>query len=152
MHLGISSFEPEWYYNKQMGAQLLRLCISFLFVWAVFHPCFSVLYIIFQPLRYVLFCFTFQSVTTYSSLLKSLVYLCLLPFDILFFFFLFFVLSFFPPPCKESWSFLVCVSLFLDLLDLCVISGFRPEVDENSLFWITTQRLVVISYRRFGTT
>ena len=32
MYLGISSFEPEWYYNKQMGAQLLCLCISFLFV------------------------------------------------------------------------------------------------------------------------
>jgi hypothetical protein len=33
-----------------------------------------------------------------------------------------------------------------------VISGFRREVSENcALLWVITQRVVVISYRRFGT-
>jgi hypothetical protein len=34
----------------------------------------------------------------------------------------------------------------------CVISGFRPEVDENCAFWVITRRVVVIPYQRFGTT
>jgi len=33
-----------------------------------------------------------------------------------------------------------------------MISGFRREVLRTALFWVITQRVVVISYRRFGTT
>jgi len=33
-----------------------------------------------------------------------------------------------------------------------VISDFRSKVDENCIFWVITQRVVVITYRRFGTT
>jgi len=34
---------------------------------------------------------------------------------------------------------------------VCVNSGFRCEVDENCAFWAITQRVLVISYRSFGT-
>jgi len=33
-----------------------------------------------------------------------------------------------------------------------MISGFRHKADRNVLFRVITQRVVVISYRRFGTT
>jgi len=33
-----------------------------------------------------------------------------------------------------------------------VISLFRREVDENAIFWGVTHRVVLIPYRRFGTT
>jgi len=36
-------------------------------------------------------------------------------------------------------------------LNSCMISGFCHEADET-LFWIITQLVVVIPYRRFGTT
>jgi hypothetical protein len=36
---------------------------------------------------------------------------------------------------------------------LCVVSGFRRDVDERpALFWYITQRRVVTLYRRLGTT
>jgi hypothetical protein len=35
---------------------------------------------------------------------------------------------------------------------LCVISSFPRVVDRTALFWVTTQRVTVISCRRFGTT
>jgi hypothetical protein len=35
---------------------------------------------------------------------------------------------------------------------MCVISGFRREVDENCALLVITQCTVVIYYRRFGTT
>ena len=42
---------------------------------------------------------------------------------------------------------------FLDFTNrLCLITGFRLEADYNTLFWVVTQRLVVISNRRFGKT
>ena len=34
----------------------------------------------------------------------------------------------------------------------CVTLGFRCEVQKTALFWDITQRVVVISYRLFGTT
>ena len=34
----------------------------------------------------------------------------------------------------------------------CVTSGFRREVEGTALLWVITQRVVVIHYRRFGTT
>ena len=37
-------------------------------------------------------------------------------------------------------------------LKQCVISSFRRKVDENTLCWDITQPVVIISYRRFGTT
>jgi hypothetical protein len=36
--------------------------------------------------------------------------------------------------------------------ELYVISGFRREVYEIGPLWVITQRIVVIPYRRFGTT
>jgi hypothetical protein len=35
---------------------------------------------------------------------------------------------------------------------LCETSSFRLEVDENCVFWFVTQRVVIIPYRRFGST
>jgi hypothetical protein len=35
---------------------------------------------------------------------------------------------------------------------VCMISGFRLEVDRSALFWVITQRVVLIPYRRFETT
>jgi hypothetical protein len=33
-----------------------------------------------------------------------------------------------------------------------MISTFRHEVEEDEIFWVILQRVVVIYYRRFGTT
>ena len=35
---------------------------------------------------------------------------------------------------------------------ICVISGLRREIMRTVLFWVVTQRLVMISHRRFGKT
>jgi len=40
----------------------------------------------------------------------------------------------------------------LGLIDLCVISGFRRETDQNCALTLITLRIMVISYGRFGTT
>jgi hypothetical protein len=43
-------------------------------------------------------------------------------------------------------------TLWRKIIVSCFTSGFRREVDENcALFWVITQQVVVISYRRFGT-
>jgi len=38
-----------------------------------------------------------------------------------------------------------------DCINVCVVSGFRRGV-RASIFWNVTQRRLVVSYRRFGTT
>jgi len=40
----------------------------------------------------------------------------------------------------------------MKLILICVISGFATKYTRNALFWVVTQRVVAISYRRFGTT
>ena len=51
---------------------------------------------------------------------------------------------------KPGW--LPWLKLMLIWHHIRVISGFSREVDENCALWCITQRIVVIPYRRFGTT
>jgi hypothetical protein len=77
----------------------------------------------------------------------------------------FFVLPFTSFIIEENESFRKYIFIFIpylyaykfrimDVMNLpinCLISGFHREVLRTALFWVTTKRVVVISYRRFGT-
>jgi hypothetical protein len=42
--------------------------------------------------------------------------------------------------------------MLIENRQISVISDFRREEMRTAVFWVITQRVVVISYRRFGTT
>jgi len=54
---------------------------------------------------------------------------------------------------SKSWTWLTRPYGCDDFLDtVCMISGFRRQVERSALFRVITQRVVVIPYRRFETT